>query len=132
MATRKAPVRAAAPAAKPVAGAVLAKATIRSADLLGLSGAALGKILGLSEATVSRIHNGERPIEPQSKEGELASLLIRLYRSLDALVGNDEKRRRDWLSAYNRAFNGVPRDMVQTAQGLVLVVAYLDGMRATV
>jgi len=59
-------------------------------------------------------------------------LLIRLYRSLDALVGNDEKRRLDWLNAYNRAFNGVPKDMVQTAQGLVLVVAYLDGMRATV
>lgn len=125
-------MRATAPVAKPATGAVLAKATIRSATLLGLSGAVLGKLLGLSEATVSRIHNGERPIEPQSKEGELASLLVRLYRSLDALVGNDEKRRLEWLNAYNRAFNGVPKDMVQTAQGLVLVVSYLDGMRATV
>lgn len=125
-------MKTAAPAAKPVAGAVLAKATLRAATLLGLNGAALGKVLGLSEATVSRVLNGERTIEPQSKEGELASLLVRLYRSLDTLVGNDEKRRRDWLNSYNNAVNGVPREMVQTAQGLVLVVSYLDGMRATV
>jgi hypothetical protein len=116
----------------PAAGAVLAKATTRAAAQLELSSAALGKILGVSEATVSRIRSGARAIEPQSKEGELASLLVRLYLSLDAMVGNDEKRRMDWFTACNHAFNGAPKDLVLTAQGLVRMVMYLDRMRATI
>ena len=125
-------MRATAPVAKPAAGAVLAKAAVRSAALLGLSGAALGKILGLSEATVSRIHNGERPIEPQSRR-RFSSLPTRASRERYRRTSSDASSPSlDWLNAYNRAVNGVPKDMVQTAQGLVLVVSYLDGMRATV
>jgi len=37
-----------------------------------------------------------------------------------------------WLSSYNHAFHAVPRDFVQSAQGLVRAVTYLDSMRATV
>lgn len=122
----------AAHAPRPNPGAVLTKATVRASAMLGLSGASLAKVLGLSEATISRIQNGDRPISPQSKEGELATLLLRMYRSLDALVGNDPVRRSQWLSTYNDAFNAVPREYVQSAQGLVRVVTYLDGMRATV
>src|SRR5512144_1206727 len=121
-----------APAPRPAvdAGAVLAKATVRSAALLGLNGATLAKVLGASEATVSRIGRGERPLRPQSKEGELGALLVRLFRSLDALVGNDEARRLAWMRSYNDALNGTPAELVLKAQGLVLTVAYVDGMRA--
>lgn len=117
-------------AIRPNPGAVLAKATLRSADLLGLTGAALGRVLGLSEATVSRIGTGARGIDPGSKEGELAALLVRVYRSLDALVGNDEANRLRWLTSQNDALGGVPVRMLQSVQGLVRVGAYLDGMRA--
>jgi hypothetical protein len=55
---------------------------------------------------------------------------VRLYRSLDALVGNDEARRRAWMTSYNDALNGIPKELIQHAQGLVATVAYLDGMRA--
>lgn len=112
------------------AGAVLAKATVRAAGLLGLNGAALAKILGASEATVSRIGRGERPLPPQSKEGELGALLVRLFRGLDALVGNDEERRLAWMRSHNDALNGTPAELILKAQGLVLTVAYVDGMRA--
>lgn len=112
------------------AGTVLAKATVRAAGLLGLNGAALAKVLGASEATVSRIGRGERPLPPQSKEGELGALLVRLFRSLDALVGNDEERRLAWMSSHNHALNGTPAELILKAQGLVLAVAYVDGMRA--
>lgn len=125
-------MKTAAPVARPDAGAVLTKATIRAGAMLGLNGAALGKVLGLSEATISRMHRGDRALDPHSKEGELAALLIRLFRSLDALVGNDSERRLQWLSSYNHAFHAVPRDFVQSAQGLVRAVTYLDSMRATV
>ena len=98
---------------------VLAKATVRASALLGFTGAMLGRVIGLSDASVSRVCAGGRPIAPGSKEGELAALLVRVYRSLDALVGNDEKRRREWLAGFNDGLNGVPRELMQTVQGLV-------------
>lgn len=112
--------------------AVLATATERAAALLGLNGAAVARILGVSEATVSRILRGERGLPPGSKEGELALLLVRLYRSLDALVGNDESRRLAWMRSPNDALGGVPATLILSAQGLVAAVSYLDAMRAPV
>jgi hypothetical protein len=47
----------------------------------------LAKVPGTSEASVSRILAGKRTLAPQGKEGGLALLLIRVYRSLDARVG---------------------------------------------
>jgi hypothetical protein len=111
-------------------GLVLGKATARAAALLGLNGAAVAKILGASQATVSRVLRGERPLPPQSKEGELAALLVRLFRSLDALVGNDEAARLAWMRSHNAALNGTPARLILSAEGLVQTVAYLDAMRA--
>lgn len=113
-----------------VPGAVLAKATARAAVLLGINGASLAKVLGVSEATVSRVLRGERALAPHAKEGELAALLVRLFRSLDALVGNDESRRLAWLRSHNDALNGTPAQLILKAEGLVQTVAYLDAMRA--
>lgn len=110
---------------------VLAKATTRAAALLGLSGAALSRVIGASEPTVSRVLRGDRPLSPTSKEGELAALLVRVYRSLDALVGNDDGKRAAWMNSQNQALGGVPRDLVQNVEGLVATLNYLDGMRAT-
>ena len=93
-------------------------------------GAALARVLGVSEAGVSRLGSGARRIAPASKEGELALLLVRLYRSLDALVGNDGAQRRAWLGGFNRGLNGIPAELITRAEGLAGVVAYLDGMRA--
>ena len=118
------------PASQVDPGAVLAKATGRAAALLGLTGAALAKVIGVSEATVSRVSRGERALAPDSKEGELAALLVRLYRSLDALVGNDEQRRLAWMRSHNDALNGTPGALILSAQGLVATVAYVDSMRA--
>ena len=111
-------------------GTVLAKAAGRATGLLGLSGAALSRVIGMSEPTVSRVLRGQRPINPASKEGELAALLVRVYRSLDALVGNDAVLRTRWMTSFNQDLGGVPRDLIETAQGLVATLAYLDGMRA--
>jgi len=124
--------RPARPAARsePAKDAVLTKAVLRAAALLELSSAVLSRILGVSEASVSRLANGSRTIDPGSKEGELALLLVRVYRSLDALVGTDATQRKAWLHAPNRAFNASPVDLLQRADGLVSIVAYLDAMRA--
>lgn len=121
-----------APAAQPQADIVLTKALLRAADLLDLSSANLARILGVSEASVSRLVSGARSVDPSSKEGELALLLVRVYRSLDALVGTDPAQRKAWLRSPNRALSGRPSDLIQRADGLVAVVNYLDAMRAPV
>lgn len=118
------------PLAAPTAEAVLTKAVLRAADLLGLSSRVLSRILGVSEASISRLVSGRRTIDPASKEGELALLLVRVYRSLDALVGADAAQRKAWLESPNRALNGRPVELLQRTDGLVHLVAYLDAMRA--
>ena len=120
------------PAARPQPEVVLTKALLRAAELLELSSASLARILGVSEASVSRLASGSRTVDPQSKEGELALLLVRVYRSLDALVGTDAAQRKAWLHGPNRALGARPADLIQRADGLVAVVNYLDAMRAPV
>lgn len=109
---------------------VLGKATIRAAQELELSNAVLARVIGLSEPTISRIANDGRGIDPESKAGQLAMLVIRLFRSLDPLVGSDQRKRHVWLRSHNKALNGAPAKLIETPQGLVLTLAYLDGMRA--
>ena len=110
---------------------VLAKATSRAARHLGLTGAVLAKVIGVSEATVSRLGRGEWDVAPESKEGQLAALLVRLFRSLDAIVGNDSEKASAWMNSFNRALNGVPRELIESPQGLVMTLQYVDAMRAT-
>ena len=75
-------------------------AAVLAADLLSISSAALARILGVSEASVSRLVSGNRQIDPESKEGELALLLVRVYRSLDALLGTDAAQRKAWMESH--------------------------------
>lgn len=111
---------------------MLAKATLKAAILLGFTGTVLGKMVDLSEASISRIGMGGRPLQPNTKEGELAVLLVHTFSALDAMVGNDPQRGLAWLSSHNKAFNGRPKDLMQTVQGLVQVTGYLDGMRTKI
>ena len=114
------------------AGAVLTKAVLRAAQLLGLTHAALARTVGVSESHISRMAAGQRQLEIGTKPAELATLLVRVYRSLDALVGNSDRHRHLWMDSYNQAFNEAPRDTIQKVEGLVRVVRYLDGARAVI
>jgi DNA-binding XRE family transcriptional regulator len=109
--------------------AVLARALLRVAAVLGLAQKDLAGILGVSTATMSRLATGERVLQPASKEGELALLLIRVFRSLDALLGGKEEQVRAWFHAANTHLGGRPAARVQTIEGLVHVAEYLDAMR---
>jgi hypothetical protein len=112
----------------PAPAAVLAKAVLSAAARLDVRQRELAQVLGSSEASVSRLARG-RGIDPGSKEGELALLFLRVYRSLDALVGGDDARARAWLHAENAHLAGRPVAKITGVQGLVDVVQYLDGMR---
>lgn len=113
---------------EPDAGIVLAKAVLRAAERLGMTRKALGQVLGLGPATVSRLGR-RRPLVPESKEGEIALLLLRAWRSLDALVGGRSEAARAWFQAENQHLGGVPAKLCLRLEGLVAVVQYLDALR---
>ena len=114
-------------AASPSTASVLTKATRRAAKLLDVSNAALADVLGVSPSTISRLSD-ERPIDPTSDEGERALLFLRIFRGLDALLGDTDSRRR-WLHKENTHLSGVPADLIRSVEGLVNVTQYLDAMR---
>jgi hypothetical protein len=112
------------------AAAVVTKGVMRAAARLGLSNRLVAATLGVSEATVSRMGTGAYQLEPGSKPFELAVLLLRLFRSLDAIVGGDVPVSQAWLRNPNTALGAAPVTLIGTVSGLVHVVAYLDHRRA--
>jgi DNA-binding XRE family transcriptional regulator len=113
--------------------AVISKAVINAAELLTISQTRLAQTLGVSKSTVSRLHSGSYLLSPEKKEWELAVLLVRLFRSLDAIVGGIAEDARSWLNSNNHALaERTPADMILTVEGLVRVVNYLDARRGIV
>jgi hypothetical protein len=110
--------------------AVGTKAVLRAADRLSVSNRALARIIGVSEATVSRMRAGSYTLAPADKPFELAMLFVRLYRGLDAIVGGDDAAAAAWLRNANTALGAEPLALVQSVQGLMHVVQYLDARRA--
>ena len=120
------------PRATPEPAAVLTKAAVRAAVQLGIAQADLADIIGVSPATMSRLANGRKQIEPASKPFQLAALFVRLFRSLDAIVGSDDTAARVWLRGENTALGGVPIELIREPAGLVRTVDYLDSARARI
>jgi Protein of unknown function (DUF2384) len=110
--------------------AVVTKATLRAAGGLGLSNKVLARLLGLSEATVSRMSSGAYELMPGDKPFEIALLFLRLFRALDAIVAGDQAAARAWLRHENAILGAAPAVLIQSLSGLVNVVAYLDARRA--
>lgn len=120
------------PRTKPEAAAVLTKAVLRAAGHLGLTNKALSVVIGLSEATLSRMKAGDYQLQPEQKSFELAVLFIRFYRSLDAIVGGDDLVAGVWLKNENTALGSEPISLIQTVSGLTNVIQYLDARRAVI
>jgi Protein of unknown function (DUF2384) len=119
-----------APLELPSRGVVLTKAALAAADRLGLTARALARIIGVSEPTVSRMKRGDLALDEGTKPYELSALLVRVFRSLDAVTGGDERVARAWVQADNLALGGVPAAKMVSVQGLCDVVTYLDARRA--
>lgn len=106
---------------------VLGTAVLRAAERMGLSRTELSRVLGRDRSSISRAG-----VDPDSKPGELAKLLIRCYRSLAVMVDDNEEQIRTWLETDNRHTGGVPREQLQSVSGIVTVCDYLDAIRGKV
>ena len=109
-------------------GRVLAKAVVNAAAELGLTQAEMAAIIGVSPATASRMRDGGHALA--GKPFELAACLVRVFRSLDAIVGSDPRSLRGWIDAPNSDLGGVPRARMAEVAGLIDVMNYLDAARA--
>ncbi|RLK44942.1 antitoxin Xre/MbcA/ParS toxin-binding domain-containing protein [Cupriavidus plantarum] len=120
-----------APAGTPDPGTTLTKAVMRAAAFLGISQAVIASVLGISTASVSRMASGGYILDAHRKEWEFGVLFVRLFRSLDAILGHDEQARL-WLTHDNLALGGKPLELIRTTEGLVRVVHYLDATRGRI
>jgi hypothetical protein len=102
---------------------VLSKALLNVGKALNLTQVELASIVGKDRSTL------KKGIKPDSVPGQLASLVIRLYRALYVLVGGKKIDMLHWLQTENVHTRGVPVDQIQTVTGLNDVVNYLDAMR---
>lgn len=113
------------------ASAVLSKAVTRAAERLDVSKSLLAKVLGVSPPTVTRLYTGQYQLDQKRKEWDFALLFVRVYRSLDSIVG-DESTERKWLTSENVGLNAKPIELIRSTEGLVRVVQYLDASRGLV
>jgi transcriptional regulator with XRE-family HTH domain len=117
---------------KPDPRLILTSAVLRASALLDITQSSLAHILGLSPSTVSRMANGGYTLDDQKKEWELGALFVRLFRSLDALIGSNDSAARAWLNGENRGLTGRPVELIRSTEGLVRVVQYLDAARGRI
>jgi uncharacterized protein (DUF2384 family) len=104
---------------------LVAKACGRAAQALGLSREELSAVVGKHRTSIERTG-----LDPGTKEGELALLLLRVYRSLHALVGGDPALMRHWMEQPNRHLDDQPpRQLLARIEGLTRVAGYLDALR---
>ena len=114
------------------AGATLSKAVVRAGNLLQIRQLSLARILGVSAATASRLHAGNYVLsQVRGKEWEFALLFIRLFRSIDAILGHGEAAQQ-WLTGDNLALHGRPAELIESTEGLVRVLHYLDAHRGRI
>lgn len=111
---------------------LLAKAALRAADHLRMTHAELSEVIGVSPSVISKISNKDAALPRSPKAREIATLFIRLYRALDAIVGGDDDAAAKWLRSDNTALGGAPAARIRTIAGLTDALAYLDARRALI
>lgn len=109
---------------------VLTRAVMHAARLLCLNRVTVGRILGISASTTSRMFSGYYLLDPARKEWELASLFVGIFRSLSSLTGRDDEHARAWMMGKSSSLGARPIDLILTPGGVVRVMQYLDALRA--
>lgn len=102
---------------------VLAGATIRSGQALGLKPDRTAAVVGCDQADFTQ------GLDPQSNPGGRGLMLIRVFQSLDALLGGNQEMVLTWMNSPNDYFNVAPIELLEQAQGLDKVLGYLEAVQ---
>jgi len=111
---------------------VLSDAVAKIAGNWKLTNEELGRIIGISTTSAQRLKKGALKLERGKKDFELGQYLLRLFRSLDSIMGSDDAASISWLKAHNRDLQSSPLELLFTISGLIRVADYVDGYRAKV
>ena len=106
---------------------VLSKALLNAANQLGLKPIQLASVIGVHPTAISQLKINPY-LDPTTKQGELALLLIQVYRGLYALSGSDTVWIQYFMNSYNQATKGIPIEQIQTISGLIMVLNCVDAL----
>lgn len=105
----------------------LTNAFLDMAQFYHWTGRELSSLTGLSESTISRVNQGKRYLLPNSKEGEIVILLLKIFHYLNDSLGHHHQKAVSWLNSKHQAFNyQKPIDCMKNIVGLVTVARYLE------
>lgn len=116
---------------KPTPELVLAKAVLNAAEQLGLKQAELAAVLGIHRTAISRLKQ-KQSLDPLSKQGEIALLLVRIARALFALTGGDKEWIKHFMHTHNNVTGDIPAKQIKSIQGLMTVLQFVDAIRGKV
>lgn len=116
------------PHSQPSPESVLAKAVLRASAQLGLNQSELASVLGVHRTAISRLKQ-KQSLDPASKQGEIALLVIRIARALFALTGGDADWIKHFMRTHNKVTGAVPAKQIESIQGLMTVVQFVDAIR---
>lgn len=102
------------------AGRILADAARAAGTALGLDTHELARALQVGDPAAAGC------LDPESAPAMRARDVIRVYLSLQALVGDNPPVIRHWMRGYNRGTRGVPAEQIQSAEGLAAILGYLS------
>ena len=111
---------------------VLTHAVLKTAEHLAMRDRDLAEVLGLSPGMISKMRNHGATLEDNRHPFQLAAALVRVYRSLAGIVGQEPAHIRAWFHAPNRDLDAAPADLVRHPQGLFTTLQYLDSHRAVI
>ncbi|MBL1321339.1 MAG: DUF2384 domain-containing protein [Methylophaga sp.] len=110
---------------------VLANAVVHASEQLGLKQAEVAQAIGMHRTAFSRLKS--KPfLDPQSKEGQLALIIIRIARALFALTGGDEAWIKRFMRSQNKMTGGIPVQQIASIEGLMSVLRFVDAIRGKV
>lgn len=107
---------------------VLSEAVAKTAMRLGIESEQLAQILGMESDKAARMLSGAYRLDQAGGEWERAQLFIRLFLSLQALIGDDQMARA-WIHDQSKDLAGRPIDLVAQKEGLSKVVRYVEARR---
>jgi|SRR5689334_3594692 len=120
-------------AAKEQDSRILGEAVSRAATYWKLSDQVLGNIIGISRTSALRLRDGEFKLKQGEPPFELGQYFVRIFRSLDSIMGSDDAASISWLKSDNLDLGAPPLYLMQESiRGLFRVADYVDGYRGKV